>query len=99
MRPVFHEAGRRVLPCLEASVSAGARGPTGARQAAEEPGPQWRTLAPASSVAMEPQEGLHHEVVRRRRVVDHPRQVPTELLLPAPEERLERRRVPRAIVR
>ena len=34
MRPVFHEAGRRVLPCLEASVSAGARGPTVARQPA-----------------------------------------------------------------
>jgi hypothetical protein len=48
---------------------------------------------------MEPEEGLHHEVVRRRRVVEHPRQVPAERLLPAPEERLERRRVPRAIVR
>src|SRR5262249_58662447 len=65
----------------------------------EEPGPQRRTLAPACPVAMEPEKRLHHQVVRRRRVVEHPCQVAAERVLPAPEERLERRRVPRAIVR
>ena len=60
----------------------------------EQPGPHGHPGPPAVAMTVQAEERVHRHVVRRRRVVQHARQMPAQRVLPAAEQGLERRSRP-----